>query len=325
MRAAVCRAYGPPEGLVVEEVPAPVAGAGEVSVQVQAAAVNFADVLMLGDRYQVSVPVPFTPGSDLAGEVVAVGDGVDGFMPGDRVFGAGLAGAFAEQAVVPAGALSQIPDGVDFTAAAALGVAHGTAYSTLRSVAEVKPGEWVVVLGAAGGVGLAVVELARALGGRVVAAASSAEKLALCREHGAEEVIDYSVEDLKLRIRELTGGAADVVVDMVGGARSEQALRSVRWGGRFVTVGYASGEIPRIPLNLVMLKGVVVKGFEIRNFVQHAPEAAARDRAELAELLADGRIRPHVGAVFPLSEVAAALRLVADRGALGKVVIDPSR
>jgi NADPH:quinone reductase len=322
MRAALCRAYGPPDTVIVEDVPSPEPGPGEVLVDVRAAAVNFPDVLLLANQYQVSVPVPFTPGSELAGEVVAVGDGVIGIRPGDRVFGTVMIGAFAEQVVLPAGSVSPIPDGLDFRAAAAFGVAYATAYHSLRSVAAVEPGEWVVVLGAAGGVGLASVELAQVLGGRVVAAASSAEKLQLCRDRGAEQAIDYTTEDLRLRIREATGGAADVVIDPVGGAWSEQALRSVRWGGRFVTVGFASGDIPRIPLNLVLLKGVIVKGFEMRGFMEHAPEAAARDRAELNELLASGRVRPHVGAVYPLSEVAAALQSVADRKAMGKVIID---
>jgi NADPH2:quinone reductase len=322
MRAAMCRAYGPPETVIVEDVPAPEPGPGEVLVDVRAAAVNFPDVLLLANQYQVSVPVPFTPGSELAGEVVAVGDGVIGLGPGDRVFGTVMVGAFAEQVVLPAGSVSPIPEGLDFRAAAAFGVAYATAYHSLRSVAAVEPGEWVVVLGAAGGVGLAAVELAQVLGGRVVAAASSAEKLQLCRDRGAEQVIDYTSEDLRLRIREVTDGAADVVIDPVGGAWSEQALRSVRWGGRFVTVGFASGDIPRIPLNLVLLKGVIVKGFEMRGFMEHAPEAAARDRAELGELLASGRARPHVGAVFPLSDVAGALQSVADRKAMGKVIVD---
>jgi NADPH:quinone reductase len=322
MRAATCRAYGPPDSVVVEDVPEPEPGPGEVLVGVRAAAVNFPDVLLLANKYQISVPVPFTPGSELAGEVLAVGDGVIGLKRGDRVFGSTMVGAFAEQISLPAGSLSAIPEGLDFKAAAAFGVAYATAYHALRSVAAVEPGEWVVVLGAAGGVGLAAVDLAQVLGGRVVAAASSPEKLRLCRERGAEQTIDYTREDLRLRIRELTDGAADVVIDPVGGAWSEQALRSVRWGGRFVTVGYASGEIPRIPLNLVLLKGVVVKGFEIRTFSEHAPEAAARDRAELDDLLVSGRVRPHVGSVYPLSDVAAALQSVADRRALGKVIID---
>lgn len=322
MRAAVCREYGEPEKVSVEEASAPRPGPGEVLVGVRAAAVNFPDVLIVGNRYQVSVPLPFTPGSELAGEVLTVGDGVQDFAEGDRVWGAVMMGAFAEQVVVPATALAPIPPGIDDAAAACFGVAYGTAYHALRSVGEARPGDWVVVLGAAGGVGLAAVELGKVLGARVIAAASSADKLAVCAQRGAEQLIDYSTEDLRVRIREITGPGADVVIDPVGGAWSEQALRATRWGGRFVTVGFASGEIPRIPLNLVLLKGVVVKGFEIRTFPEFAPEAAARDREELFALFADGRVQPHIGATFGLSEVGAALRYVADRRAVGKVVID---
>jgi NADPH2:quinone reductase len=277
---------------------------------------------MLADDYQVSVPPPFVPGSELAGEVLAVGEGVRTWEPGQRVFATTMTGAFAEQVAVPATALTAVPDGVGYGEAAAFGVTYHTAYHALRSVAAVKPGDWVVVLGAAGGVGLAAVDLGRELGARVVAAASGSEKLALCRERGAVHVIDYATEDLRVRIRELTEGGAHAVVDPVGGRWSEQALRSTRWGGTFVTLGFASGTIPAIPLNLVLLKGVVVRGMGIRSFVEKAPELAERDRRELLGLLAEGRVRPHVGATFPLTETAGALRFVADRRALGKVVIE---
>jgi NADPH2:quinone reductase len=218
-----------------------------------------------------------------------------------------------------------MPDGVPFAEAAAFHVVYATAYHALRSVAEVEPGEWVVVLGAAGGVGMAALDVATVLGAKVLAAASSPAKLDACAQRGAAALVDYSREDLKQRIRDLTGGGADVIIDPVGGAHSEAALRAGKWGGRFVTVGFASGEIPRIPLNLVLLKGVAVKGFEIRTFSQNAPEAAARDRAELAELYRSGRLRPHVSSVYPLAEAAQALQAVANRQAIGKVVIDPRR
>src|SRR5579859_3605797 len=325
MRAARCNGYGPPESIVVEDMPSPSPAAGEALVEIHAGAVNYPDVLIMADQYQVSVPVPFTPGSEFAGVVSDVGENAGGLCRGDRVFGSTMVGAFAEQIAVPASSLTIIPEAVDLHSAAAFGVVYGTAYHALRSVAEVAPGSWVVVLGAAGGVGLAAVELAQILGARVVAAASTAEKLELCRAKGAEGVINYTTEDLRLRIRELTGGGADVVIDPVGGPWAEQALRSTVWGGRFVTIGFASGEIPRIPLNLVLLKGVVVKGFEIRTFAQHAPEAARRDREELQSLLAEGRIRPHVSAVFGLEAVAEALRSVAERRSMGKVLIDPTR
>jgi NADPH2:quinone reductase len=258
------------------------------------------------------VEPPFVPGSELAGQVLAVGAEVTGIVAGDLVFGTAFHGAFAERAVLPAGQLTRMPDGGDFASAAAFGVAYQTAYHALRSVAGVVPGDWVVVLGAAGGVGLAAVDVARELGARVIAA----------RTRGAAHVIDYPAENLKDRIRELTEGGAHAVIDPVGGAASEQALRAIRWGGTFVTLGYASGTIPRIPLNLVLLKGVTVKGMEIRTFGLHQPELERRDRAELLDRFAAGRLRPHIGARFPLSEAAAALRYVADRRALGKVVID---
>lgn len=323
MRAARCNEYGPPDSLVVEELPDPVPGQGEVVVLVEAAAVNYPDVLIASNRYQISVPVPFTPGSEFAGVVGSVGDGVTSVGLGDRVYGGGMVGAFAQQVVTSAAGLTKLPDGVDLVHAAAFKVVYLTSYHVLRSIAEVRPGDWVCVLGAAGGVGLAAVELAQVLGGRVVAAASSDEKLAVCRARGAEAVINYETEDLKLRLREITDGGADVVVDPVGGRYSEEALRSTRWGGRFVTVGFAAGEIPRIPLNLLLLKGVILRGFEIRTFSQFAPESARRDAEELWELFTSGRIQPYVSAVHALDDVAEALNSVADRRSTGKVVIDP--
>jgi NADPH:quinone reductase len=322
VRALVCRRYGTPEDLELAELPDPAPGPGEILVGVRAAAANFADALVIANAYQVSIELPFVPGSELAGEVLAVGAEVSGLQAADLVFGTAFHGAFAERAVLPAGQVTKMPPGADFGEAAAFGVAYRTAYHALRSVAEVKAGDWVVVLGAAGGVGLAAVDIARELGARVVAAASGPEKLALCAERGAVHVIDYTTEDLKTRIRELTEGGAHAVIDPVGGPAAEQALRSVRYGGTFVTLGYASGTIPKIPLNLVLLKGVTVKGMEIRTFGQHQPELERRDREELLALFAAGRLRPHIGARFPLGDAAAALRYVADRRALGKVVID---
>lgn len=304
------------------ELPEPEPGPGEVLVDVRAAAVNFPDVLLVADKYQVPVPLPFVPGSELAGEVLAAGEGVHDLRKGDRVFGTLAVGAFAERAVLRARQVAAMPGQASFAEAAAFGVTYRTAYHALRSVAGVNPGDWVVVLGAAGGVGLAAVDVARELGAQVVAAASSREKLALCAARGADQVIDYAREDLRLRIRELTEGGAHAVIDPVGAAVAEQALRSTRWGGTFVTLGFASGTIPKIPLNLVLLKGVTVKGLELRTFGQHQPELEARDSRELLELFADGRLRPHIGATFRLEDAGAALRHVAGRRALGKVVID---
>jgi NADPH:quinone reductase-like Zn-dependent oxidoreductase len=323
MRALRCNAYGPLDALVVEDLPAPTPGPGDVLVDVHAASVNFPDVLLVQDKYQISVPVPFTPGSEFAGVVTDVGAEVTTVTVGDRVFGAAMMGAFAEQIVMPAASVTAMPERVDFPTAAAFSVVYFTAYHSLRSVAEVQPGEWVVVLGAAGGVGLACVEVAQLLGGRVLAAASSDDKLAVCTARGAEAVVNYDTEDLKGRIKEITGEGADVVLDPVGGAYSEQALRSTRFGGRFVTLGFASGEIPKIPLNLVLLKGCIVKGFEFLSFASKAPEAARRDREELFDLFASGRIQPHISATYGLDDAAEALRDMADRKATGKVIVDP--
>jgi len=319
MRAAMVRSWGEPETIAVEELPDPEPGPGEVRVRVESAAVNYPDVLIAANRYQVSVPPPFTPGSEWAGVVEAVGPGVTARQVGDRVSGGGMVGAFTQKLLAPA-TVARIPDGVSFDAAAAFSVVYGTAYSVLRSVADVRPGEWVAVLGAAGGVGLAAVDLAIVLGARVLAAASSAEKLQVCKERGAEALVDYERESLKERMKELTGGGADVVVDPVGGAYAEEALRATRFGSRYVAVGFAAG-IPRIPLNLVLLKGVHVMGYEARGFGQHAPGLLQRDREELQQLFAAGRVAPHIGARFGLDDVAAAMREVGDRRAIGKVIL----
>jgi NADPH:quinone reductase len=322
MRAARCTSYDGIDGVTVEELPDPEVGPGEVRVAVRAAAINFPDLLLLENRYQVSMPVPFVPGSEFAGVVEEVAPDVVGLAPGDRVFGAGFVGAFAEKITVPASALTRMPAGSDFVAASAFGVAHGTAYHSLRSVADVEPGEWVVVLGAAGGVGLATVELAHVLGAKVLAAAAGKDRLEVCADRGADAIVDYRAEDLKARIKELTDGGADIVIDPVGGPYAEQALRAMRPRGRFVTVGFASGEIPRIPLNLVLLKGVVIKGFEMRTFMTNEPELCIRDREELLDLFDRGLVQPHVSAVYPLDDVQEALRAVADRRTTGKVVLE---
>ncbi|MEO6794607.1 MAG: NADPH:quinone oxidoreductase family protein [Mycobacterium sp.] len=321
MRAVVCRQYGPPEDLVIEELPDPTPGPGTLVVRVRAAAVNFPDMLMIGGKYQLKIPVPFTPGSELAGDVIAAGDGVP-FRPGDRVVGTSFVGGFAEQALLPASVVTAIPDGVDYAAAAGFGVTYRTAYHALRSVARVKPQDWVVVLGAAGGVGLAAVDLGVALGARVLAAASSSEKLDVCRQRGAAATVDYDREDLKERIRAITGDGAQAVLDPVGGPYAEPALRALARGGRFVTLGYAGGSIPAIPLNLVMLKGITVHGMEIRTFATDHPACNERDLAELNQLFAEGTLTPYIGARFPLADTAAAVRYVADRKAVGKVIID---
>jgi NADPH2:quinone reductase len=325
VRAAVCRSYGTPDVVTVEDLPGPDLNAGRARVRVAAAAVNFPDVLLVADKYQMSVPPPFVPGSEFAGVVEAVGDDVTAVSVGDRVFGTALVGAFAEQIVVSPEALTRIPDGVGDGAAAAFGVAHRTAFHVLRSVARLQPSEELVVLGAGGGVGLAAVQLGALLGAAVTAVASSAEKLEAAKGHGATTLINHRSGDLRQALRESHPDGVDVVVDPVGGDLAEPALRSLRWGGRFVTVGYASGTIPRIPLNLVMLKGIQVVGFQMLTFATNAPDEFASNEAQLMDLLASGRVLPHIGKRFPLDDVVAALQFVGDGRAIGKVVLDVSR
>ena len=287
-----------------------------------AAAVNFPDVLLVAGEYQIPVPPPFVPGSELAGVVVEVADDIASLRPGERVFGSTLVGAFAEQAVVAGPSLTPVPDGVAFDVAAAFGVAHRTAYHVLRSVARLEAGDELVVLGAGGGVGLAAVQLGALLGATVTAVASSREKLDAAAAFGAARLIDHRAGDLRSALKNAVPAGVDVVVDPVGGDLAEPALRSMRWGGRFVTVGYASGVIPKIPLNLVLLKGVQVLGFQFIDFAAHAPDELVRNDGELIALLASGRAFPHIGARFPLDDAPAALRFVGDGRAIGKVVLD---
>ncbi len=324
MRAARCEEYGTPGNVVIRDIPNPVVTPGHVVVDVAAAAVNFPDLLFIADRYQVSAPLPFTPGSEFAGRVAAVGEGVAGLSVGDPVHGSVFTGAMAEQVLAPARSVSLIPDGLSIVEAAAFRVTYLTAYHALVTAGELEPGQWVVVLGAAGGVGSATIDVAVRLGARVIAAASSPERLAVCKELGAEAGIDYVKEDLKQRIRDITGDGADLVVDPVGDRWAEPALRAIRWGGRFVTVGYAGGDIPRIPLNVVLLKNITVRGLELRTWTERLPEETARAREALADLVARG-MRPVVSEVHELEDVAAALQRVSDRVPTGKVVIRVAR
>ncbi|ABM14979.1 MULTISPECIES: NADPH:quinone oxidoreductase family protein [Mycolicibacterium] len=321
MRAAVCPQYGPPEVVRVEERPEPSAGPGQVVVRVEAAAVNFPDVLLVADSYQVSVAPPFVPGSEFTGVVDEIGPHTTGFTVGERVAGTGMFGAFAERVVADAAGLTPVPDGVDARTAAAFGVAHRTAYHALRSTARLSAGDELVVLGAGGGVGLATVQLGVALGARVTAVASSNEKLAVAGGYGAATLINHRDGELRQALRQAIPDGADVVVDPVGGDVSEPALRSLGRGGRFVSVGFASGVIPRIPLNLVLIKGVHVLGFQFQDV---PADEFTRNEVELRELLVSGRVKPHVGAVYSLDDTVAALRHVSDGRAIGKVVIDLS-
>lgn len=318
MKAAVCPTYGPPDVVRVEEQPSPTITRDQVRVRVAAAAVNFPDVLLMANQYQVSVPAPFVPGSEFAGVIVE--SGAAGFAVGDRVSGACLYGAFAEEIAVPAAGLARIPEGVDDRTAAAFGVAYRTAYHTLRSVARVQSGDDVIVLGAGGGVGLAAVQLGVQLGATITAVASSDEKLDVAATYGAHHLVNYTTtKDLRGALKDAVPDGSHAVVDPVGGELSEPALRSLRRGGRFVTVGFASGVIPCIPLNLVLVKGVTVLGFQFQDV---PPDEFARNEDELCDHLVSGRVRPHVCAVYPLAETAKALRHVADGRAIGKVLID---
>ncbi|MGH3677249.1 MAG: NADPH:quinone oxidoreductase family protein [Mycobacterium sp.] len=319
MRAAVCPTYGPPEVIRVEEIPSPALEAGQVRVRVGAAAVNFPDVLLVADRYQISVPPPFVVGSEFAGVVVELADEAGDLTVGDRVTGTAMYGAFAEQVVVPAAGLARIPDGIAERTAVAFGVAYRTAYHTLRSVALLQPGHELIVLGAGGGVGLAAAQLGVELGAGVTAVASSVEKLDVAASYGAHHLINHRSGDLRTALRDTLPDGADAVIDPVGGDLSEPALRSLRRGGRFVTVGFASGVIPRIPLNLVLVKGVHVLGFQFQDV---PPDEFVRNENELRALLATGKVSPHIGAVYPLADTARALRHVADGRAIGKVLID---
>lgn len=322
MRAAVCRSYGPPDVVTVEDIDPPPCAIGQVRVRIGAAAVNFPDVLIVADSYQIPAPTPFVPGSEFAGVVTEVSDDVSGIAAGDRVMGTAFVGAFAEEIVVSSEAVRPLPASVDLNTAAAFGVAHRTAYHVLRSVARVQPGEEVVVLGAGGGVGLAAVQLATLLGASVTAVASSPAKLDVAASYGARHQIDYRAGDLRQALKHTLPAGSDVVIDPVGGDLAEPALRSLRRHGRFVTVGYASGTIPRIPLNLVLLKGVTILGFEFRSWAQYEPAEFARNEEELIEMLGDGRAIPHIGATYPLDEVVAAMQLVGDGKAIGKVVLE---
>ncbi|WOX16668.1 NADPH:quinone oxidoreductase family protein [Streptomyces sp. N50] len=318
MRAARCNAVGGP--VVVEDIPEPpfsgpefTQNEGGIPVDVHYAAVNFADLLVIDGAYQVKAEPPFTPGSEFAGVVAA---SANGFEKGERVFGSMFVGAFAERVTARPAGLSRIPEGISTERAAAFGVSHATAFDALRLIADVQPGERVAVLGAAGGVGLATVELAALLGAEVVAVASTEEKRAVCAEQGAQVTLPY--DDLKRTLRD--AGGADVVIDPVGGPYAEEALRAMRWGGRFVSVGFASGEIPRIPLNLPMLKGVSLHGFDLGGWARHRRDDLVAARTELHGLFAAGRIRPRVHAVYPLADVAEALSL--GRRAIGKVLLE---
>ena len=322
MKAVVCKAFGPPESLVIEDLPSPTPGPGEAVISVKSASVNFPDVLIIQNKYQMKPPLPFSPGSELAGIVKAVGDGVTSFRPGDAVMAITGYGAFAEEVTVDATRLLKIPAGMDFSQAAAFGLTYATSEHALCDRGALKSGETLLVLGAAGGVGIAAIEIGKILGARVIACASTDEKLAVCREHGADEGINYATEDLRERIKTLTDGkGADVVYDPVGGPYTEPALRSIAWRGRLLVVGFAAGDIPKIPLNLTLLKGCSIVGVFWGEFTRREPRRFAEAMEKLGRWFAEGKLKPHVSATFPLARTADALTLMAERKVQGKVVL----
>jgi NADPH2:quinone reductase len=322
VRAVLCREFGPPESLTVEDVDEPTPADGQVVVDVRACSVNFPDVLIIQNLYQFKPPLPFSPGAEIAGVVSAVGRNVKGITVGDRILASTGWGGLAEKVAVAAGAVIPIPEGIDFVDASAFLYAYGTSHYALKDRAHLQPGETLVVLGAAGGVGLAAVELGAVMGSTVVAAASSDDKLELCRERGASLTINYATEDLKARIREVTGGAgADVIYDPVGGAFSEPALRAIAWEGRFLVIGFAAGQIPAIPLNLALLKSCQIVGVYWGAFVGRYPDRHRQNVEELMGWWREGKLRPHVSSTYPLERASEAIRELADRRAKGKVVV----
>jgi len=322
MKAILCTSYGPPEALVMADLPSPAAGPGDAVIAVKAASVNFPDVLIIQNKYQVKPPLPFSPGSELSGIVTSVGDGVTNLKPGDAVMGCTGYGAFAEEIKAPADRFFPIPPGMDFPTAASFVLTYGTADHALRDRGQLLSGETLLVLGAAGGVGIAAIEIGKILGARVIACASTDDKLAVCREHGADDTINYATADLRERITQLTEGrGVDVVYDPVGGAYAEPALRAVRWRGRFLVVGFASGDIPKMPLNLPLIKGSSIVGVYWGDFSRREPARFADSMRRLTEWWIEGRVKPHVSATFPLERASDALTLMAARKVTGKVVL----
>jgi NADPH2:quinone reductase len=321
MKAVLARRHGPPESLAIEDLPPLAARPGEVVVSVHASAVNFPDTLIIEDRYQLKPPLPFSPGGEVAGTIREIGEGVTGFRVGDAVIAACRWGGYAEEVATTPDRLVPIPAGVSMEAAASLLITYGTSHYALQECARIRPGETLLVLGAAGGTGLSAIELGKMMGARVIAAASSDDKLALCRERGADETLRYTPENLKDEVRRLTGGrGVDVVYDPVGGDYAEPALRAMAWRGRYLVIGFTAG-IPKLPLNLPLLKGCSVVGVFYGHFARVEPELYAQLRAQLVGWLAQGRISPAITARYPLEQAREALRLVADRKAVGKIVL----
>lgn len=326
MKAILCKSWGLPDTLVVEELPDVVPGPGEVAIDVQAAGVNFPDVLIIQNKYQFKPELPFTPGSELAGVIRAVGEGVTHLKAGDKVLAFVSQGAFAQQIAVPAKMVMPMPPGLNFDTAAAVTLTYGTSHHAVVDRAQLKAGETMLVLGAAGGVGLAAIEIGKALGARVIAAASSDEKLAVCKDHGADITINYSTEDLREAIKIATDGKGpDVIYDPVGGIYAEPAFRSIGWRGRYLVIGFANGEIPKLPLNLPLLKGASLVGVFWGEFAKREPKANQAAMHQLMGWMAEGKIRPHISGRYALADTPRALNDMAARKVTGKVVIQPQK
>ena len=324
MKAVLCTRLGGPDDLVLADLPDPVAGAGEAVVSIKAVGLNFYDTLIIAGKYQTKPPLPFSPGGEFAGVIDSVGAGVTAFAPGDRVLGYTGFGAARQCAAVPVDKLVRLAADLDLDRAAGLNITYGTTYHALRDRAALKSGETLAVLGASGGVGLAAVELGKQMGARVIACASSDDKLAFARAHGAHEGVNYAKEDLKDALNRLGGEhGIDVIYDPVGGPLSEAALRTIAWQGRFLVVGFASGEIPRLPLNLMLLKGCDVRGVNWGAFVRQNPTDYRAGLDQLTRWCAQGKLSCHIHAVYPLAEIAAALKALTDRTAMGKVIVRP--
>jgi NADPH2:quinone reductase len=322
MKAVLCKRYGPPDSLVVEDVPEPAAGPGEIVLSVKAASVNFPDVLIIENKYQTKPPLPFSPGCEAAGVVSQVGPDVERFKTGDRVMAITGYGSFVEKVAVSADRLVAIPAGMNDVTAGAFLFTYATSEHAVRDRGALKAGETMLVLGAAGGVGLAAVEIGKAVGATVIACASSDEKLAVCREHGADGTINYTTEDLREGVKRLTGDrGVDVVIDPVGGRFSEPAFRSTTWRGRFVVVGFAAGDIPKIALNLALLKGSSIVGSSLGTWMRREPELYAESTRQLLRWYAEGRLKPRIDRTFPLEQAADAIAYMADRHVKGKVVV----
>lgn len=324
MKALLCKRHGPPEALEIDNLPDPTPGDWDVVIEVHGAAVNFPDTLIIQNLYQFKPDLPFSPGGECAGIVKAKGSKVGHLNIGDRVLAFTGWGGFAEQAVADSRAVVPMPEGLDFVTASAFVMTYATSYHALADRAAIQSGETLLVLGASGGVGIAAIEIGKALGARVIAAASTAEKLKVCQEHGADDVINYVEEDLKTRIRELTDGkGADVIYDPVGGAFSEAALRAIAWRGRFLVIGFANGEIPKIPLNLALLKGCNINGVFWGDYAKREPMNNMKDLRTLFGWLQAGKLRPHIAGTYSLTEAPKAIRALMDRQVSGKLVITP--